>query len=66
MSDLWIMQRINMIGKGAYTRYTEMFNDAVPESVPNFSNVAAAVKWATEAKNGLREILNDEEDDVQI
>jgi hypothetical protein len=66
MSDLWIMQRINMIGEGAYTRYTEMFNDAVPESVPNFSNVAAAVKWATEAKKGLGEILNDEEDDVQI
>jgi hypothetical protein len=22
MSDLWIMQRINMISEGAYTRYT--------------------------------------------
>jgi hypothetical protein len=43
-----------------------MFNDAVPESVPNFSNVAAAVKWATKAKKRFGEILNDEEDDTQI
>jgi hypothetical protein len=63
MSDMWIMQRINMIGEGAYTRYTEMFNDAAPVSVPNFSNVAAAVKWATDARKGLGEILDDEEDD---
>jgi hypothetical protein len=43
-----------------------MFNDVIPESVPDFSNVAAAVKWATEAKKGLGGILNDEADDVQI
>jgi hypothetical protein len=48
MSDMWIMQRINMIGEGAYTRYIEMFNDAAPISVPNFSNVAVAVKWGTD------------------
>jgi hypothetical protein len=55
------MQRINMTGEGAYTRYTEIFNDAAPVSVPNFSNVAAAVKWATESKERIGEILDDEE-----
>jgi hypothetical protein len=52
-----------MIGEGAYTRYTEMFNDAAPISVPNFSNVAAAVKWTTDTRKGLGEILDEEEDD---
>jgi hypothetical protein len=63
MSDMWIMQRINMIGEGAYTRYTEMFNDAAPISVSKFSNVAAAVKWAADTRKGLGEILDEEEDD---
>jgi hypothetical protein len=65
MSDVWIMQRINMVGEGAYTRYTEMYNDAAPIPVPTFSNVASAVKWASGVKNALGEMLDDEEDDIQ-
>jgi hypothetical protein len=36
MSDVWIMQRINMVGEGAYTRYTEMYNEVAPMPVPHF------------------------------
>jgi hypothetical protein len=38
-------------------------NDSAPISVPNFSNVAAAVKWATYTRKVLGEILDEEEDD---
>ena len=34
MHDAWIMKRINMTGEGAYTRYTEMFNEGARVPVP--------------------------------
>jgi hypothetical protein len=46
MHDVWIMNRINMTGESAYTCYLEVFNDAAPVPLPNFSNVHAAVEWA--------------------
>mgnify|MGYP006328702231 FL=1 len=66
MHDAWIMKRINMTGEGAYTRYTEMFNDAAPVPVPTFSNVHAAVEWAAaHARTSLDETLNYEDDDSE-
>jgi hypothetical protein len=66
MHDAWIMNRINMTGEGAYTRYTEMFNDAAPVSVATFSNVHAAVEWAAaRARTGIDETLNYGDDDFE-
>jgi hypothetical protein len=63
MTDVWIMQRINMVGEGAYTRYTEMYNDAVPVPVPTFASVAAAVEWAKHGTHSLGDMLDDEEEE---
>jgi hypothetical protein len=60
MHDVRIMNTIHMIGEGAYTRYTEMFNEAAPAPVPvpTFSNVHAAVEWAAaHARTGIDETL---------
>jgi hypothetical protein len=66
MHDVWIMNRINMTGEGAYTRYTEMFNDAAPLPVPNFSNVHAAVEWAAaHAHSDIGEMIDHEEEESQ-
>jgi hypothetical protein len=64
MHDVWIMNRINMTGEGAYTRYTEMFNDAAPVHVPNFSNVQAAVEWkVAHAHSDFGEMIDHGEED---
>ena len=52
-----------MTGEGAYTSYTELFNDAAPFPVPKFSNVNAVVEWAAgHARTGIDETLVNEDD----
>jgi hypothetical protein len=63
-TDVWIMQRINMVGEGASTRYTEMYNDAVPVPVSNFPGVAAAVEWAKHGTHRLGDRLDGEEEEI--
>jgi hypothetical protein len=66
MHDVWIMNTIHMIGEGAYTRYTEMFNESAPVPVPTFANVNVAVEWAAaHARTGIDETLNGEDYDAE-
>jgi hypothetical protein len=47
MHDVGIMNRINVMGEGAYTRHTELFLTMQCQCLfTNFSNVHAALEWA--------------------